>query len=93
MLGSIYVEGGEASSPMNTEMVPLISGVQAGPLGVAHLPRLWFKMRAHAAGVLPEGYRRGNGGDDEAVLAAIGVDGEAFACHIASDVPDYLACC
>lgn len=73
-------------------MVPLISGVQAGPLGIAHLPRLWFKMRAHAAGVLPEGYYAGDGSDDVAVLAAIGVDGEAFAAHLAADVPDYVAC-
>ena len=47
------------------EMIPLISGAENGPLGIVHLPRLWLKMRAHAVGVLPEGYRHGNGGTDE----------------------------
>jgi hypothetical protein len=72
--------------------VPLISGAQSGPLGIAHLPRFWLKMRAHAAGGLAAGYRHGNGGSDEALLTAIGVDGDAFAALIASDAPDYATC-
>jgi hypothetical protein len=79
-----------ASAPAG--IVPLISGSQTGPLGIVHLPRFWFKMRAHAAGLLAEGYRHGNGGTDEALLTAIGVDGDAFAAHIAADAPDYPAC-
>jgi hypothetical protein len=79
-----------ASAPAG--IVPLISGSQSGPLGIVHLPRFWFKMRAHAAGLLAEGYRHGNGGSDEALLTAIGLDGDAFAAHIASDAPDYPAC-
>lgn len=73
-------------------LVPLISGAQTGPLGITHLPRFWLKMRAHAAGGLAEGYRHGNGGSDESLLAAIGVDGDAFAAFIAADVPDYATC-
>ena len=72
-------------------IVPLISGSQAGPLGIVHFPRFWFKMRAHAAAGLAEGYRHGAGGSDEALLAAFGVDGDAFAAHIAT-APDYPAC-
>ena len=72
--------------------VPLISGAQTGPLGITHLPRFWLKMRAHAAGALAPGYRHGVGGSDEALLTAIGVDGDAFAAFIASDAPDYPTC-
>jgi hypothetical protein len=72
--------------------VPLISGAQTGPLGLTHFPRFWLKMRAHAAGGLADGYRHGNGGTDEALLTAIGVDGDAFAAHIAADAPDYGTC-
>jgi hypothetical protein len=78
--------------PAPAGLVPLISGSQTGPLGLTHLPRFWLKMRAHAAGVLAEGYRHGNGGSDEALLTAIGVDGDAFAAHIAADAPDYPTC-
>jgi uncharacterized protein DUF5069 len=77
---------------MAETFVPLISSSQAGPLGFAHLPRLWLKMRAHAAGVLPEGYRHGAGGFDEALLTKLGVDLGAFTGFIDAEAPDYLTC-
>ena len=83
---------GEASRPMDSRIVPLISGAQTGPLGIAHLPRFWLKMRAHALGALPEGYRHGVGGSDEALLTTIGVDGEQFAAYITAEAPDYPSC-
>jgi uncharacterized protein DUF5069 len=73
-------------------LVPLISGSRTGPLGIAHLPRFWLKMRAYALGVLEEGYRHGNGGNDEHLLKEFGIDGDAFAAFIATDAPDYLTC-
>ncbi len=77
---------------MEITFVPLISGSQTGPLGLVHLPRLWLKMRAYNRGLLPEGYRHGNGGSDEGLLTALGVDGDAFAGFIAAGEPDYPAC-
>jgi hypothetical protein len=77
---------------MESTLVPLIGGAKTGPLGIAHLPRLWLKMRAYAVGALPEGYRHGNGGSDEDFLTTFGVDGDAFARYIASAAPDYQAC-
>jgi hypothetical protein len=74
------------------DLVPLISGSCTGPLGLVHLPRFWLKMRAHAADVLPDGYGHGQGGTDEALLDAIGLDGDAFAAFIAREEPDYLYC-
>lgn len=72
--------------------IPLISQNASGPLGLLHLPRFWLKMRARAVDVLPEGYRCGNGGSDEGLLEAIGLDGKAFAAFIAREAPDYQAC-
>lgn len=69
--------------------VPLISGTQAGPLGIAHLPRLWLKMRAFDAGVLAEGYRHGNGGNDEMITTEFGIDPETLAGYIRDVKPDY----
>jgi hypothetical protein len=71
-------------------LVPLISSYEKGPLGIVHLPRTWLKMRAFAAGLLPEGYRHGIGGFDERVLSTIGVDVTVLAAYIAGERPDYL---
>jgi hypothetical protein len=74
------------------EFVPLISQAEAGPLGILHLPRLWFKLRAHAVDALPEGYRSGTGGTDEELIDAIGLDRNALVAYIAREAPDYQAC-
>jgi hypothetical protein len=73
-------------------LVPLISGARTGPIGIAHLPRFWLKMRAHAVGLLTEGYRHGNGGSDEALMTTFGIDPDAFSGFIATQAPDYLSC-
>lgn len=74
------------------KLVPLISGSRTGPLGIAHLPRFWLKMRAYSVGILEDGYRHGNGGSDENLLNAFGIDGDAFAAFIKNDAPNYLTC-
>src|ERR1700677_648104 len=71
--------------------VPLVSTRSTGPLGMAHLPRFWVKMRAHASGLLAEGYRHGVGGTDEDLLKTFGIDLGAFTAFITT-APDYLAC-
>jgi Domain of unknown function (DUF5069) len=68
---------------------PLISSSVMGPLGVAHLPRLWLKILLHACDRLPEGYRHGNGGFDELLFTNLGIDGDAFVDYIATQKPDY----
>ena len=74
------------------EIIPLISGGKSGPLGIVHLPRLWFKARAHAVGVLPEGYGHVTRGTDARLLEAFGIDGRTFTDYIAVVAPDYQAC-
>jgi hypothetical protein len=73
------------------ELIPLISGAKTGPLGIVHLPRFWFKMRAHAVDALPEGYVCGNGGTDRELLKTFGIDQNAFEAYIAREAPDYQA--
>lgn len=75
---------------MDTQ-VPLISTRSMGPLGLAHLPRLWLKMRLAAKGKLVEGYRAGKGGADGALLDALGLDSDATAAFVAESHPTYLA--
>ena len=76
---------------MAEEIVPLISTSVMGPLGIAHLPRLWLKILLHACGRLPEGYRHGNGGMDESLCVNLGIDADALVAFIESELPDYLA--
>jgi len=68
---------------------PLISSSVMGPLGVAHLPRLWLKVLLHACDRLPAGYRHGNGGFDELLFTNLGIDGDAFVDYITTQKPDY----
>jgi len=73
------------------DIVPLISTSVMGPLGVAHLPRLWLKILLHACGRLPEGYRHGHGGLDERLCVSLGIDRDALVAYIEAEKPDYLA--
>lgn len=74
------------------DIVPLISSSVAGPLGARHLPRLWMKILLHAVGRLPDGYRHGSGGFDEATLTNLGIDAAAFIGYIEQTLPTYLEC-
>jgi hypothetical protein len=73
------------------EIVPTISSSVMGPLGIMHLPRLWLKILLHGCGRLPEGYRCGHGGFDEALTTQFGVDRDAFIHFIETEKPDYQA--
>jgi len=68
-----------------------LSSSVKGPLGVAHLPRLWLKILLFSAGRLPEGYRHGVGGFDEFLTTTLGIDGDAFVAYIETQKPTYPA--
>jgi hypothetical protein len=76
---------------MPTPIVPVLSSSVKGPLGVAHLPRVWLKISLFAAGRLPEGYRHGVGGFDEFLTTTLGIDRDAFIAYIETEKPDYRA--
>ena len=59
---------------MSDPIGPLISSDATGPLGIAHLPRLWTKLTLGAAGRLFPGYDLCGDGFDGMTLAAFGLD-------------------
>ena len=71
--------------------IPLIGTRAKGPLGLAHLPRLWLKIRLSVKGKLADGYRSGEGGFDGALLDALGIDSTAAIAFVSGSQPSYLA--
>ncbi len=74
---------------MPKPIAPVLSSSVKGPLGVAHLPRLWLKILLYASGRLPEGYRHGAGGFDEFLTTTLGIDRDAFVSYVEMVRPDY----
>jgi hypothetical protein len=68
---------------------PVLSSSVAGPLGVKHLPRLWLKILLSEKGLLPDGYRCGEGGFDGFLTTTLGIDNAAFGAYIRAELPDY----
>lgn len=56
------------------KIVPTISSDTTGPLGVAHLPRLWQKVLLSEKGLLPDDYDFCGHGYDQMVLDGLGLD-------------------
>ena len=73
---------------MNT-VVPLISSGVAGPLGVLHLPRLWFKTSLESRGKLAAGYPGCGKGYDQMVIDGLGLKRDAVLEYIKSSRPTY----
>jgi len=70
------------------KIVPLAGPTVKGPLGVAHLPRLWLKCVLAAAGLAPEAYQTGNVGSNKTVIDGLGLDADATAAYLATG-PSY----
>jgi hypothetical protein len=72
--------------------VPLISSSCKGPLGIIHLPRLWWKRILDESGKLQDGYRcSALGGFDGSCANALGLDRDAFDRWLRQHRPTYLA--
>lgn len=72
------------------KIVPTISSDTTGPLGVAHLPRLWQKVILNEKGLLPEGYDSCGNGYDQMVLDALGLDRSETLAFLKT-IPSYFA--
>lgn len=72
------------------KQIPLISTRTTGPLGIAHLPRLWLKLLLAARGQLADGYRAGEGGFDGLLLDALGIASDAAIDYVKINSPTYL---
>jgi hypothetical protein len=71
------------------KIVPLTSAPVKGPLGVAHLPRLWLKCVLAAAGAAPEVYHTGYAGSNQTVIDGLGLDADATLAYLATR-PSYM---
>lgn len=71
-------------------IIPAITSLAVGPLGVLHLPRLWGKAMIKTLGALPEGYHSGNGPLDEQLADTIGMDLAASVSFTNAELPPYL---
>jgi hypothetical protein len=72
-----------------SKIVPLISSLVAGPLGVQHLPRLWLKISLDARGILADGYPAVGTGFDKMVIDGLGLSREAVISFITQNKPTY----
>ena len=71
-------------------MIPLVSTLCQGPLGVAQLPRLWWKNLLHQAGQLDEDYPFCSGGLDKYVLEVLRIDQDRALRFLWDQRPNYL---
>jgi hypothetical protein len=72
-----------------TLIVPLAGSNIAGPLGLAHLPRMWQKGLLKNVGVLPDDYVYGDRGFDVRMMEGVGIDPATFLPFLAT-LPTYL---
>jgi hypothetical protein len=72
------------------KIVPTIGSDTTGPLGVAHLPRLWQKVILSEKGLLPADYDSCGKGYDQMVLDGLGLD-RAETLAFLKTVPSYFA--
>jgi hypothetical protein len=73
-------------------VVPLISSSCKGPLGIIHLPRLWWKRILDECGKLQDGYRcSALGGFDGSCCNALGLDRDVFDRWLRQHRPSYVA--
>ena len=70
--------------------VPTISSDSTGPLGVAHLPRLWQKVILSEKGILSAGYDFCGQGYDQMVIDGLGLDREETLAFLKT-IPTYFA--
>jgi hypothetical protein len=69
-------------------VVPLIPPAVVGPLGVAHLPRMWLKAILNASEMLTEGYFPNYRGFNQKAVDGLGLDPEAFFAYLET-MPTY----
>jgi hypothetical protein len=77
------------------KLVPLIGPTVVGPLGIMHVPRMWYKSALSASGRLAEGYVDSYRGFNQYVLDGLGVEPEPWFAFLATrpaypQAEDYL---
>ena len=72
------------------QVVPFIPSSAKGPLGVAHLPRLWTKLSLGNAGVLADGWDYCGSGFDDMTINDLGLDKQKLLDFVKGTKPTYV---
>ena len=71
-------------------MVPTISSICKGSIGICQLPRTWWKTLTRAVNLLDPSYPDNSGGLDAWCLREIGLDIDETYDYLRSELPDYV---
>jgi hypothetical protein len=72
------------------KVIPFIPSSAKGPLGAAHLPRLWTKLTLGGAGILADGWDFCGHGFDEMTINGLGLKKEEVLDYVKSHKPTYV---
>jgi hypothetical protein len=83
---------GQDLSPWQGKVVPLISSLDIGPLGLVQLARTWHKVQLEGAGLLHPDYPGCGGGlDRRLIVEALEMEVETVIEYLQGERPGYLA--
>ena len=72
------------------KVIPFIPSSAKGPLGAAHLPRLWTKLTLGNAGILAEGWDYCGSGFDDMTINDLGLDKSKTLDYVKTSKPTYV---
>jgi hypothetical protein len=72
------------------KQIPLISSQSTGPLGAAHLPRLWTKLTLGYTDQLADGWDHCGTGFDQMTISNLGLDREKVMEFVRTHKPTYV---
>ena len=72
------------------KVIPFIPSSAKGPLGAAHLPRLWTKLTLGNAGILADGWDYCGHGFDEMTIGDLGLNKDKVLEFVKSRKPTYV---
>lgn len=73
-----------------SKQIPYVSSQTTGPIGAAHLPRLWTKLTLGNAGQLAEGWDHCGQGFDQMTIDNLGLDREKVMEYVRTHKPTYV---
>jgi hypothetical protein len=73
-----------------TKQIPFVSSQTTGPLGVAHLPRLWAKLTLGYSDQLADGWDHCGQGFDQMTIDNLGLDRQKLMEFVRSRKPTYV---
>lgn len=73
-----------------TKIIPIISSGVTGPLGAAHLPRMWTKLTLGNHNALPEGHDYCGTGFDQMTIDNLGLQRERVIEYVKGSKPTYV---